>query len=143
MTLHPVLVHFPVALLTLGAGADVAGLVLRSPELTRAGWYAMVAGAPLAIVAAVSGLAAALDMGYVRPEIEDVVNLHGTLIAPSIALIALLFVIRYPWRPGLPPHFKLYLAALFIAIGLLVGGAYFGGELVYTHGLGVGGRVER
>jgi uncharacterized membrane protein len=135
---HPILIHFPIALLTLGAAADLTGVLLDRPEWTRAGWYALLAGAPLAIAAAVTGLLAALGTGELDAAVEDLLNLHGTLVTGSVVLVTLLFVVRFPWRPGLPPRRGLYAVALVAAAGLLVAGAYLGGELVYVHGVGVG-----
>ena len=134
---HPLIIHFPIALLLLGSAADIAGLLLRREELFRAGWYAMIVGAPAAIVTGVTGLWSALHAGYMAPDVEEAVNLHGLLVAGSIVLFTLLFIVRYPCRPVLPAARALYVAAMVVAALLLGIGAHFGGELVYVHHVGL------
>jgi uncharacterized membrane protein len=54
--LHPLIVHFPVALITVGFFADVAFLFFRSEKcLSKTGFYLMVLGSLAAIAAWSSG----------------------------------------------------------------------------------------
>jgi uncharacterized membrane protein len=50
---HPMIVHFPIALITIGFTADVVSLFIRNEKcLSKTGFYLMVTGALAAIAAA-------------------------------------------------------------------------------------------
>jgi uncharacterized membrane protein len=54
--LHPMLVHFPIALITIGFFADIASLFFKSEKcLSKTGLYMMVVGTLAAIAAWSSG----------------------------------------------------------------------------------------
>jgi uncharacterized membrane protein len=54
--LHPMLVHFPIALITFGFIADVASLFFKSEKcLSKTGYYLMILGALSAIAAWAAG----------------------------------------------------------------------------------------
>jgi uncharacterized membrane protein len=54
--LHPLIVHFPVALIITGFAADVLSLFLKKEKcLSRAGFYLIVAGAVAAVAAWLTG----------------------------------------------------------------------------------------
>jgi uncharacterized membrane protein len=54
--LHPMIVHFPIALITIGFFADVLSLFFKSEKcLSRTGFYLMVVGALAAIAAWTTG----------------------------------------------------------------------------------------
>jgi uncharacterized membrane protein len=54
--LHPILVHFPIALITVGFIAEVASLFFRREKcLSKTGFYLMVLGSLTAIAAWSSG----------------------------------------------------------------------------------------
>lgn len=46
--LHPMLVHFPIALLFASVALDALGWLLRRPSLTRAGFFSLVLGTAVA-----------------------------------------------------------------------------------------------
>ena len=58
MDYHPFIVHFPVALLTVGFFCDAAGVLFRRDHLLRTGYLLLVLGAVSAIAAALTGNAA-------------------------------------------------------------------------------------
>ena len=55
LELHPVLVHFPVALLSVALLFDIIGFGRRSSSLTAAGLYCLIAGAVGTVLAVLSG----------------------------------------------------------------------------------------
>lgn len=57
---HGASVHFPVALVLFGAALDTASLVFKRESWRTAGFWALVAGAGIAIPALLSGLAGQL-----------------------------------------------------------------------------------
>ena len=54
--LHPFLVHFPVALLTVSLILELWGTYRKLPELNRAGWWTQLSGTISIALAVVSGL---------------------------------------------------------------------------------------
>jgi uncharacterized membrane protein len=135
--LHPAVVHFPLALVTLSVFADVAGYLARTTALLAVGWWALAVGAIGAAVAVVAGLT---DMA--RERIEDVahhrVHLHMRVgFTLFVVLSALTF---WRWliyldatrRPG-----GAYLAAAAAVFGLTIFQGWLGSELVFSYGVGV------
>ncbi|MGZ3600544.1 MAG: DUF2231 domain-containing protein, partial [Ktedonobacterales bacterium] len=53
--LHPIVVHFPIALLIASVGMDVLSLVLRRAGLTTAATWLLVLGVPGALAALLTG----------------------------------------------------------------------------------------
>lgn len=132
--LHPALVHFPVACWSLAVIADFASL-----GLGRAAWQwttgLLVAGCVTALVAMLAGL---LDVVRV-PEgaaMRDAVVHMGAMTLALLLFGARLLLGPYGLQPSAPGTLALVLDACgFIA---LVAGGWFGGKLVYGHGVGHG-----
>src|SRR5579884_84994 len=62
-TLHPAIVHFPIALLTFAGAAVIVRLVFRKFPADVA-FYALLAGSAGAVIAAAMGFAFAKQQGY-------------------------------------------------------------------------------
>ena len=135
--LHPLLVHFPVALWTLAAMAQGAVMAGASREFginwpDAAHWLNVggLATAPLAMAAGM------MDMTVLRDDapVMAVAELHMLLMAG--AYTGYLAAALAPAFAG--GHSVLIATACmscgFIMLGL---GGYFGGQLVYRHGAGV------
>lgn len=131
--LHPLLVHFPVALLTFGACADVIAVVRKTPAATVVGWWAQLAGSAGILLSVATGLLA--KGRIVEPAVLDLLATHEQLAFLAAGAFAGLFF----WRVGSRgrPLSRLYLVCLVAALALVWGTAWFGGELVYRHGIGV------
>jgi len=148
---HPVLVHFPIALLCLAFLFDVIGILAKSQSFRSAGLYCLVAGAVGSVLAVLSG--------RITPEAREHGGREGVRALQShLPLIQRLFSgrrveIHEHWAYVLLVIVALWLAAR-IAVHLnrlrrqelaMVAGAlalvvllitgYYGGELVYReHG---------
>jgi len=132
--LHPALVHFPVACWTLAVVADVASL--RFGE-TAWQWTSglLATGCIMALVAALAGL---LEIVRV-PEGAAMRDAYVHMAAMFLALAL------FAWRLMLEPYDFQSIAPGTLGLtldtaGLLVMiiGAWFGGRLVYGHGVGAG-----
>lgn len=132
--LHPTLVHFPVACWSLAVCADFASLYFG-----RAAWQwtpaLLVVGCVTALAAMLAGL---LEIVHLT-EGAALRDTHVHMIAMILALVlfgARLLLGPYGLEPIAPGALALALdAGGFIA---LVVGGWFGGRLVYGHGVGRG-----
>lgn len=136
---HPLFVHFPIALLSVGLICDVAGVVLKKDSLSSAGWWLQAFGVAAAATAAVTGLLAAPSL-LQSESAHEVMEAHETLELIAVGVFILLFVWRSVGRTRLPR--KTVLTVIFFvvyaaAVGILLYGAHLGGRLVYEFGIGV------
>lgn len=135
--IHPILVHFPIALLALSVAADLAGFFSNIDSLRSTGWWSL-AGAALGGVATV--LAGVFDMrrADLSEEIHERVHRHMKV---GFALLAVLIALTL-WRwtifiqPGLAVT-AIYLDCAILAMVLAGFQGWLGGELVYTYGVSV------
>jgi len=144
--LHPVLVHFPIALVALAAGAEVLsavmgrrggvgrgvvggmGMMVHGPSSLARG--CLVVGAPAAGITAWSGwLNAAYEHGGGGPlEIEG--HRWVGIAATAVALMALMAVLAASWR-ATEMGVRVYRALVVLAAMLMGVTGHLGGSLVY------------
>jgi uncharacterized membrane protein len=134
---HPAIVHFPIALLTLSVVADFFGYVLDSDSLRGAGWWSL-AGAGLGGAAAV--VAGLVDMN--REKIEHAaherVHTHMKVGFAALVAVAVLALWRWAIYAKLASAVgSIYLVVAFLVLGLTLFQGYLGGELVFADGVGV------
>lgn len=129
--LHPVAVHFPIALLCAGLVSGILGR--RRETAAQAASWLLWAGTLSAWAALGLGLLAAKTAPHVPPAWETL-NLHETLAWWTAGLFTALSVWRWRWGRKAEVYF---LAAWLAACGVLLATGYQGGELVFKHGMGV------
>lgn len=135
--LHPILVHFPIALLTASVAFDLAGIVLRREELERSGWWTLVTGCAGLALTVVSGLLAKESVA-ITPEAQGHFDVHQQLAFAVAGVYALLLLWRIASRTRLPHGRRWLFITLSLAGSLLLWvGAWHGGEMVYRFGVGV------
>ena len=135
--IHPLIVHFPIALLSCFLLLDVMASLLRSRQLSIvAGWF-LALGALGAIAAAAAGLQAALTVPH-PPEVHEIIEHHRYFALNTVALAVILLL----WRLLNRARFSLLgrivylLLAGFMMINLLFAADY-GGLMVYRYGVAV------
>ena len=137
--LHPLLVHFPIALLTFGFVFDMFGLVSKRNELSRVGWWIQVAGTLGLLTAVVTGLLAR-ETVVIPVAAYDTFENHEQIAFIVTAVFAALLLWRIASRTHLPQRYKILFLVLFLfGLVLMWLGAWFGGEMVYRFGVGVRG----
>lgn len=134
--IHPVLVHFAYALMTTGALALLASAlaVTRRDSLrTAADW--MIAFGAIAIMATVAaGFQAYYSVAHDGPS-HAAMTTHRNWAVPTATVLLALSIWRFLRRKEAP---SLAFALLFaVAAASLSVTAWWGGRLVYGHGLGV------
>jgi len=149
---HVAMVHYPIALLTLGVAIELLAFPRALSRLRAAGNWMIVLGAVLCLPAAATGLYALHDVtrhnggpwhevvGQLdwSPQIWTLLSRHigltsaGTALALMAALSQIASLDGPQQAMRWPKRIVLAIAAL-----LLTAGAWHGGEAVYRHGIGV------
>lgn len=139
--LHPAVVHFPLALLILGGAARLVFTARRAPAwLEEATTWLLWLGTLSAWITLGLGQLAEEHAPHV-PMAWQALNAHETLAWWTAGwftvLSAAVFFLRRAPRPWPNGGYGI-LALWLLGLGLLGRTAYFGGELVFKHGMGVG-----
>ena len=124
--IHPLLVHFPIALFSTGLLFDILAHILKKDDLEAAGFYSMLMGLVSSIFAIISGMIAFFEMG----SISDLPHFHHGLLQLSATIIlCILFGIRVKYDvdirfSGMKKN--IYLLLHSFSVGLLFYGAHLG-----------------
>jgi uncharacterized membrane protein len=139
---HPMVVHFPLALVVTATLLLLAAKLLRQERyastLATVGTWNLCLGAVAALAAIATGLAAVLHLNAdVSVAAHQAISLHlRWAISTTLALILLAV-----WRgagsaQGARPSW-IFVVVLLAATGALIATGYRGGENVYRYGVGV------
>jgi uncharacterized membrane protein len=134
---HPMIVHFPIALLTLSVVVDLGALLTGHRGWHRMAYALVIAGTLGAAAAVISGNDAAVphrdsSLAEVVAEHEDFATaVLITFLATSLGRLPLFLRSRHGWP------LNLWIVLAFLGCGLLWLTSLHGGELVYEHGIGV------
>jgi uncharacterized membrane protein len=139
---HPMVVHFPLALLITAAALLLAARLLRqerrSATLATVGTWNLCLGAVAALLALGTGLAGTIHL-QVGPEVHQAISLHMKWAVLTTLMVLLLAV----WRGAGTVHESrpswLFVVVLMAAIAALTMTGYRGGQNVYRYGVGVCG----
>jgi uncharacterized membrane protein len=140
--IHPMVVHFPIALLITSVVFDLLATRWCHKNLQDAGFYTLIAGLVGAAVAVLTGAIAeetAENLGIP----ESVLGIHEGLGYATfvffIGLLALRLLMRWKLIKDMP---ALYLTMGFVGVVILTVTGYVGGSLVYDFGAGVGDAIR-
>ncbi|MDP3089854.1 MAG: DUF2231 domain-containing protein [Nitrospira sp.] len=143
MLLHPMLVHFPIALLFASVLFDVASTALMRDSLREGALWLLGLGLLGGLVAAVAGRFAehAAEKAGVA---EALIETHEMLAYVTLGIMAIMFLSRLLLRN----RFTIRVLAAYLAVatvGLVAVSAtgHTGGNLVYEHGAGVKAAAAR
>jgi len=144
--LHPLVIHFPIALIVVGAFVDLIDTAIGRPRwLSPAATMLFTFGALGAIVACVSGQHA-FDTVLMPGMAHPIVQSHRTWAIATTVYFTVLALVRIAvaFRGPLARRYKLILLLASIAgvVGLQQT-AERGGRLVYEQGVGVIGSSLR
>jgi uncharacterized membrane protein len=138
--LHPLVVHFPIALILIATPLLLAARLLRGDAMASTaaivGTWNLCLGALAALCALATGLGAVLDLD-VNAAARQAISLHMKWAMLSTLAIVLLAI----WRgagtaPGSRPSW-VFIIVLLAATAALVVTGYRGGQNVYEFGVGV------
>jgi uncharacterized membrane protein len=133
---HPLVVHFPIALLLTAVCLDGLALVLKRPSLHRIALWNLSLGTLGAGVAVWTGYRAA-DIAKHSFEIHQVMELHRKLGIATLILGSSAVIWRLWKRDCLTNRARILALLVMLAmVGTLSFGAHLGGRLVYEFGVG-------
>lgn len=135
--IHPMLVHFPIALLFTSVLFDLVFFFTGREEFKKGGFWLLILGW-------IAGLAAILSGGW-SEEIaekagvpEAAIERHELFAMTTLALFAGLMLLRIWVRNRWSTRDRLlYTCMAMIGLSFLATTGYFGGDLVYRYGAGV------
>jgi uncharacterized membrane protein len=131
--IHPLLVHFPIAFLSLFVVVDLIGTRTKKPDLRKFAGNLLYLGTFFAVLTVWAGLHAAETVPHghnVHEIMERHEHLGISILGLSLALSA--------WRLRRPVEgWGIYNFLSVILMGMLIFGADLGGLMVYKYGVAV------
>ena len=136
VNIHPLMVHFPVALIYGFVLADALAWLLRRESLRHAAGWMLYFGTLGAAVTVVTGLLAAATVEH-DEEVHAIMALHESY---GLGVLCVAVVLSL-WRALVRGRFSRWGHAIHILAGLALAalvtlGADLGGMMVYQHGVG-------
>ncbi len=146
--LHPMIVHFPIALIIVGFLADLIGVIWKKDFFSKVGFYLLILGTLGVVAAYFSGNLAGGGITEAGP-LKEALETHEEAAQLSLWLMIGVAVIRIALL-----LFKKYSGSLqwvaillfFLGVLSIARTGFYGGELVFKHAAGVqfniGGDIE-
>jgi len=135
--LHPMFVHFPIALYLLGVLLTLGYLWRRTSDYERFAYWALLLAWISVAAAALAGL---VDLGGLAPDDprRAVINNHITSGVALLVINGLLVYFRFRWPDVLASSRRwAYLALLAAGVLAVILTGWLGGKLVYTLKVGI------
>jgi uncharacterized membrane protein len=133
--LHPMIVHFPIAIITVGFFADVVYLFFKNEKcLSKTGFYLMVIGALAAAAAWSTGQLFTNEP--VQGAILDVFEKHetGALVTMIIMIVGAILRIYLVLKKKDETNLKWLVFGLYLlAFGAVTFTGFMGGTMVYNY----------
>ncbi|BBA80200.1 hypothetical protein RGRSB_1818 [cyanobacterium endosymbiont of Rhopalodia gibberula] len=134
-TIHPIVVHFVIAMVLFAFSCDVIGYFTRNTRLYEVSWWNMLVATASIFIAIIFGQ---YEAGLAQPyeAVQPVLHLH-TLIGWSLSgIIAGITGWRYVIRSKTPEKLPVSYLGLVLVLVTIVGiQVYLGDELVWVYGL--------
>ncbi len=134
-TLHPIVIHFVIAMVLFAVFCDVVGYFTKNSRLYEVSWWNLAFATVAIFIAVILGQ---IEAGLAEPyaAAADTMNLH-TLIGWSLAVLlsgvtGWRYVIRLQEKPQLPVP---YLVLSVVLVGVVFVQSYLGTLLVWVYGL--------
>lgn len=132
--LHPALVHFPIALWFIAVFWDAAAWWRPNPLWWQIAYWSLALGLVFSLPTVVAGF---IDYSGLQPNAPsvDTAAAHMMLMISATAAFGASWVLRALGGSSSPPS-PLAVTLGFLGAVLLGVGGWFGGALVYRHGVG-------
>jgi len=141
--LHPRIVHFPIAFFIIYSVFEISGIILKKDFLNKAAYIILIFGIITALLAVLTGNqaqdAAKLILTGKMTGISEAIEKHEEFATITIWYFTLLFILRTYLL--IKKKYENSWKYIFIAFGLIgcyliYSTGYYGGELVFKHGIG-------
>ena len=134
--LHPLVVHFPVALLTLAALLYVVAWLSKRDSWAWPALWMLAIGTLAAAVAVWTGLRAG-DGVMVAQSVREHILIHHEHVMITASAMSVLLTVWGLYAPPIPQRGRLVFLALAVAMAFLIAkGADYGAWMVYGYNAG-------
>jgi uncharacterized membrane protein len=132
--IHPILVHFPIALVIIGFLADTVFIFYRKEVcLSKTGMYLLFVGTLAAIVTWLSGFLFTSGMSGSAGEMRETHEIFATITLTLLVITSLTRMVMVA-RKAEATHLRWVVYALYCLAAVSVGiTGFFGGNLVYNY----------
>jgi len=141
MNVHPLFVHFPIALLLTSFAVYLLGSLLKKDELLGAGKWLLYFGTLSAAVTVWAGLEAEKTVPH-GGGVHETMLLHKYLGFSILALSLVLALWVFFSKTLIPKTRIAFLMGMAILCVIVTQSADLGGRMVFLHGVGVGRKSE-
>ena len=128
-SIHPLLVHFPIALFSTGLFFDIIARLINNEELEHAGFWTMLMALVSTPFTIIAGIIAFLEEG----SFLDLYQFHhGILVFMSTLFLLILFWIRIKFQLELRYSLlkrNIYIFLHTLVVGILFYGAHLGAKV--------------
>ena len=133
---HPLVVHFPIALLMGAALLYFLARMFKSDRFARSAFVVLVMGALSLAVAVATGLYAEQGVMISLSVREQLLRPHKNCMLVTLGIATMLTIWAILARPFPKKGRPLFLFLLLVMIGVMTVGADFGGRMVYDYNAG-------
>lgn len=134
--IHPLVVHFPIALLLGAAALYFAAALLTSQSLTWAALWMLILGALGAVAAAASGWYAQGGV-MIAPTVREALLSHHLHLMVPVTVASIVLAVWAAMARPMPGRARwLFLLALAVTCIVMIRGADYGGRMVYDYNAG-------
>lgn len=138
--IHPILVHYTIALTSASLLFEILGRVFHVPSLASTGWWTLALGVVATVGTLVTGVASRMGLEIGEGEARSYLRLHMALGPMFFGMLLATALWRaHLWYEGREVGWW-YLTVLAATAGIMLVQGYAGGELVYRWGADVEGR---
>ncbi len=132
--LHPMLVHFPIALIVFGFIAQISSLIfIKEVCLSKTTFYLLIAGTLTAVVSWLSGALFTAEMSGMAGEIKET-HEHAALVTLVLLIVTSALSISIKIKGNESRNLNRAILVLYgmatIAVSIT---GYYGGTLVYNY----------
>ncbi|MCA1635717.1 MAG: DUF2231 domain-containing protein [Acidobacteria bacterium] len=132
--LHPIVVHFTIALTSASLAFDAVGFLFGVVSLSAAGWWTLVGSVVMTVLTVATGVKSRLRLPVEEGEARSFLRAHMALGPIFFGLLLGIFTWRaHLWEVGASVTWW-YLSAVAGVALVMTAQGYLGGELVYQYG---------
>ena len=140
--LHPILVHFTIALTSTSLAFDLIARVFGLVSLAEAGWWTLAASALVTVATIITGVTSRIGLPVEEGEARSYLRAHMALGSFFFGLLLAITIWRADFWNDSRQVSWWYLGALAAVALVMTIQGFLGGELVYRYGMDVRGRYR-